>query len=605
QFYSKLYYPTRVKSVFEAVFKAEVRQATAQLEEWSALGVDPPATWKRPQALPLRNKITAQCWAQETESFKDAVRHAHQQEIAGQKDAFKRAMESQDAPVTPEDFQRYLSLAALYLQPIMDALQSRLGMVATVFMTGPIPDDGGRLGVLSAHSGKTRGYNPQTFPEFDPEGLADFEKVLINFAKHVYNQWDQDIRATGDLIDRPPPLEQGENEDSDEDEDEGEEDQGDVDSENIMDEGGAPEGDMADSSDDDAPDESDDAESDNDGSDEDEDHDDEDADQDATLPPSFGNKGHLASAHSTTPLLGHADLPPTLDGHESSSLLPPTPPSTPTGEPTNGAESAFQLPFISLTRIAAMTTPSAGAVPPINEDPPIDEEPPPSKVPASGSMVTGLSALAVDKVDIAKGLEHDVWKNKLPYGCPPHIIGVLEACSRGQEWGSEFAGAVSAYLALERNLGFPVLNHGRLVLSGSIRPLVYRNWLSRKRPFSDIVDVGEPQAFGILWRTWWEAMQPPLRISHVGDLIAVHAVADEVTHLAQWGNLEMCCGRDGLLQFLITLVWWGDAVNDPDRRVLSPAYRLEWEMAVQDFREVLEAMMAAPDFKKIAKKRAQ
>ena len=55
QYYSKLYYPTRVKPVFEATFAAEMAKAMEKLKEWEELGVDPPPGWKLPQQLPVRN----------------------------------------------------------------------------------------------------------------------------------------------------------------------------------------------------------------------------------------------------------------------------------------------------------------------------------------------------------------------------------------------------------------------------------------------------------------------------------------------------------------------------------------------------------------------
>ncbi|KAL1684904.1 hypothetical protein GGG16DRAFT_67384 [Schizophyllum commune] len=569
QYYSKLYYPTRVKPVFEATFAAEMAKAMEKLKEWEELGVDPPPGWKLPQQLPVRNRVTAECWHRETQSFKDAIVRSHQDEVDRQKSAVASAMEAPAVLTTPEDFQRAISRAGLYLQPIMNAVNGNTKLCASIFLFGPMPDDGGKLGVLSAHAGWTKGLNPQTLALFDPDGLSEIEGVLIDFAKNCYckplpcskrrlpgTRSSREITgasATGPSMitsTAPPPRE-------------------------------------------------------------------------ASPPRQLLTRLRRAGETSATTTGGTASLPPA----RSASLAAP--------EPMPVDMTSVETDIVTPNDVDASIPNEATTCVPTEVDTRLHDEKETGirdemdirvlgevNTSVRNEVDTGVSDgvdmhlhdetnthvlgedSTADATDVEKGREEDVWKCKMPVGCPPHIAGIFVACSRGQEWGLAFARAVSAFLALERSLGFPILNHGRLVLAGSIRPPIYREWIVQKREFSSIVDIGEPREFGAKWWTWWEAMQPPLRVSPAGDLLAVDVVAPGVTHLAEWGHLEKCCGRDGLVQFLLTLVWWGDVVNDPDRRVAHPAQRLEWVLAVEDFREVLEALMSAPDFKRIAAKRA-
>ncbi|KAI5825341.1 hypothetical protein K523DRAFT_398036 [Schizophyllum commune Tattone D] len=735
QYYSKLYYPTRVKPVFEATFAAEMAKAMEKLKEWEELGVDPPPGWKLPQQLPVRNRVTAECWHRETQSFKDAVVRSHQDEVDRQKSAVASAMEAPAVLTTPEDFQRAISRAGLYLQPIMNAVNGNTKLCASIFLFGPMPDDGGKLGVLSAHAGWTKGLNPQTLALFDPDGLSEIEGVLIDFAKNCYSDGECAERrlpgtrssreitgasATGPSMitsTAPPPREAspprqlltrlrraGETSatttggtaslpparsaslaapepmpvdmtsvetdivtpnDVDasipneattcvptevdtrlhDEKETGIRDEMDIrvlgevntSVRNEVDTGVSDDVDMhlhdetnthvlgevntsvlgevntsvSDEVDTSVLDEVDTSVLDevdtrvlegntgvSDG-------------LDTGIP---GNAktlilnemlgvmpSEVTLAQQMPDLTASATLPvscrATSDAPASVTMDVPHPVSS---RPTTAASAPTLPSTVSAlaTTSAATTSPGSTAMPGDTTSPDDNNE---------QVIVTTVSPSqdsTADATDVEKGREEDVWKCKMPVGCPPHIAGIFVACSRGQEWGLAFARAVSAFLALERSLGFPILNHGRLVLAGSLRPPIYREWIVQKREFSSIVDIGEPREFGAKWWTWWEAMQPPLRVSPAGDLLAVDVVAPGVTHLAEWGHLEKCCGRDGLVQFLLTLVWWGDVVNDPDRRVAHPAQRLEWVLAVEDFREVLEALMSAPDFKRIAAKRA-
>ncbi|TRM70508.1 hypothetical protein BD626DRAFT_533735 [Schizophyllum amplum] len=882
QFYSKICYLTRIKPIFDPLFAAEIAAWDAKVVAWEAAGID--ALEKRPVALAIRNKVTLECWQKEPESFKEFVRQAQEEEMEKQKAAFKNAMDASDALVTAEDFDRELATAALYIQPIMEALSTKLGLTASVFLTGPMPSDGGKLGVLSAHAGTTRGYNASIFPEADPDGYSEIERIFIEFAKSVYTQEECDARALvgspyrqprvsssqgpsplkgeespvsppSGCEDSPAPspsgrehspapslsgreespalqpltrlrragdyrlispelLEDPEDPDvpqvpdpldvpdvyhlfSDEDEldlsskqaipasngmpsdtekltvgngEHGDDapasngkaldfdaaplisgtppvpssEQGGISNGEHSGDGpvsngehglggpvldgehgihspvlnsehggndpisngehggdkpvandvplssGATLNDMRPDSSklpvlsgehggdgpafhskaldfDTAPPRCElavpSAEQGVDGavlngeysSDDPNSNGEHGGDNPVAndvplsssavsngglpdsgkLPVPSGECGGDSSASDTkaldfdtaplisgklpAPIAEHGDGDLASDGKplDSGTASTNMPLPVPSGEhdlASNG------IPLVSGALVPQHERPSGVEQPPVDGSAVAPESRPDlgdsdvdgplnnDNLKHAGVQLMIGSKSSIDEAyaeDVALGSDNEVWSAKVPVGCPTHIIGTLEACARGREWGSEYARAISVFVAYERALGFPVLNHGRLTLAGSIRPAVYRDWVERKRPYSDIVDIGDCAVFRSKWMVWWEAMQPPVRITPAGDLRAVDDVLGDIKSLADWDGLDKCCGRDGLIQFVLTLLWWGDCVNQGDRRVSQPERWLEWEIALQDFREVLEGIMVAPDFQKISRKRAR
>ncbi|TRM55217.1 hypothetical protein BD626DRAFT_589157 [Schizophyllum amplum] len=721
QFYSKVYYATKVRHVFESTFNAEV----AAYEERMKLA---------PLALVVRNRVTRECWENEPESFKELVRQAHQDEKDEQASAFKSAMNASDELVTPEDYDREISTAALYLQPIIDAIHSKLGLVV-------------------AHSGKTHGYSPSTFPEFNQDGCEDIERILVDFTKNVYTQDECDARALpGTKRCSPRDSEKSSSFDEEAHAREPSPDRHDAREQSpdrqtlnrSVDRLFTPEatpspdhhasqsiepddvvtlaaggtsvkpaadgsgvepsakdshvktaaGDpaihpAADGSVEPAADGS--VEPAADGSIEPATDGSVEPAADGSIEPAADGSVDLSVKAATDgsgvesapdgdvdPALENrvgcapnGSIGPAADGSVEPSVKAATDGSgvepsakdshvkTAAGDPTihpaadgsiepatdgsvepaadgsvepaadgsvepaadgsvePAADGSIDLSVKAATDGSGVESAADGDIDPaLNTHVgcavdgvglPLDDDAEPSTIVHPAQAVPDmLSKLSdTDVADIEKGHEHDIWLAKAPEGSPPHIAGILGACGRGRDWGCQHAGALAAFIAFEKELGYPILNHGRAVLVGSLRPSLYRDWVSRKRPYKGVVGIKDARQFGKTWWTWWQSMQPHIRVNAAGALLPVDDVLDNVTCLADWGDLDKCCGKDGLIQFLITLLWWGDAVNRPGMRVVQPDLWIEWESATQDFREVVEAIMVAPDFKKSARKRAR
>ncbi|KAJ7019389.1 hypothetical protein C8F04DRAFT_888098, partial [Mycena alexandri] len=142
QFYSKLYYDTRVKARVEARIQALQKRA-----EYT--GGEPP------HPFAVQNDVTKECWEGETEMFQAETVRLMEREYEATVKAWEASLA--DSPSrTAEEYNASSKTAAYYLQPFCDAIQERYGMCVSLFLCGPIGESGGRIKMRSIHSGKTR-----------------------------------------------------------------------------------------------------------------------------------------------------------------------------------------------------------------------------------------------------------------------------------------------------------------------------------------------------------------------------------------------------------------------------------------------------------------
>ncbi|KAL1749335.1 hypothetical protein FB107DRAFT_281009, partial [Schizophyllum commune] len=226
------------------------------------------------------------------------------------------------------------------------------------------------------------------------------------------------------------------------------------------------------------------------------------------------------------------------------------------------------------------------------------EEDQPGPEPA---RATRRSALA-DDADIDSGRTHEIWSYRSTDRWSLHIRDIFGAVQRGRDWGLAFATAVYAFFKLEDHMDYPIRHDGRRILGGSIRPAAYNTWSRQGCPYDLSIDLGDLSVFAQRYWLWWEALQPAGRHNSDGNLITIEEFEGVVQGMDDWDGLEKCCGKDGIVQVLLFLLWWGDAVNSAGAR---PDEWLEWDTAVQDFRDVLCLMMGTPGFEKVARKHAR
>ncbi|KAJ7916655.1 hypothetical protein B0H13DRAFT_1476716, partial [Mycena leptocephala] len=72
------------------------------------------------------------------------------------------------------------------------------------------------------------------------------------------------------------------------------------------------------------------------------------------------------------------------------------------------------------------------------------------------------------------------------------------------------------------------------------------------------------------WWTWWASLQPSERVYTEGKLAQLHS--------ADWEELAQLHRKNGMLQVMLTLLWWGDLVGDAE----DVCRYVEWAKAVDD-----------------------
>jgi hypothetical protein len=97
QFYSKHYYNTRIKPVFDA--------------EWAAANADPNA---KPSCINILNSITSRLWESETPTFRAYLEGKRNEEHAKELEEHNRVVkELQTAATTAESYHRYTFLCII------------------------------------------------------------------------------------------------------------------------------------------------------------------------------------------------------------------------------------------------------------------------------------------------------------------------------------------------------------------------------------------------------------------------------------------------------------------------------------------------------------
>ncbi|KAJ7161947.1 hypothetical protein C8R43DRAFT_1123657 [Mycena crocata] len=158
------------------------------------------------------------------------------------------------------------------------------------------------------------------------------------------------------------------------------------------------------------------------------------------------------------------------------------------------------------------------------------------------------------------------------------------AFERGRGWGIEWASCVERFYGFESRFGYS--DRGGQVTT-SIRPPALKWWIGRARQWNWLVTLGagggrkEASGYGEDWWKWWRMMQPAERKMVDGKL--------SIPQGCDWGPLTKLHGKNGLLQVMASLLWWGDRVAGVEDA--NPIDRLGWVSAVEDVGQVLQEML--------------
>uniref|UniRef100_D8PLA6 Uncharacterized protein n=1 Tax=Schizophyllum commune (strain H4-8 / FGSC 9210) TaxID=578458 RepID=D8PLA6_SCHCM len=538
-YYSSHHYTTRVKATFEPVWAAAQAEWAAKCKAWKEAGV-PICTDEEPAEVAIRTRITNECWERESESFRALVTLAHDQEKEAKRAAREAAAQAPSGPVvlrTPQDYQRAIDNAAVYIQPTADAFAAKLGMLCVVLLVGPLPEEGGAIGMVSIHSGELPG-GIQWF-DFDRQGYALTERSLIGFGEQVFSKQERAKRAINHLN-------------------------------NTV----------------------------------------------STLATTSGTTSRIRSP-SQQPQSSRAAsirvLSSWSDSHSCAAPSQTLSPSAIFGLYTATVSRAFCPSYtasyahvVAYSHVAAPvhfsgTFASSRA---ITLSRAISFLCAIALLRAYPSSCTIAFSIAFGIADFIEGDAHVVWSTTSTNQWPLHIRDAFAAFMQGRHWGTSFADAVQAFLQLEGSFGFPLISDDRRLIAGSLRPSAYLHWEKLGRSYEQLIGIDDVAQYSRKYWLWWEAVQPARRLPE-DKLLPIEQFEDLVGGMEDWDGLDKCCGKDGLIQALMMLFWWGGAVNLGGGHCTSLERWIEWDSAVRDFGDILALMMRTPGFEKVARKRTR
>ncbi|KAJ7089509.1 hypothetical protein C8R43DRAFT_891312 [Mycena crocata] len=108
------------------------------------------------------------------------------------------------------------------------------------------------------------------------------------------------------------------------------------------------------------------------------------------------------------------------------------------------------------------------------------------------------------------------------------------------------------------------------------RPDQVKKWISYGRKGGPKPPITNAKVFGDEWWGWWHKLNPEWRY------VAEDGATMETDESGEWGELDNT-GPNGMLNVLICLRWWKDALGEEASK--------KWDLAVADVTAVLKQMM--------------
>ncbi|KAJ7310819.1 hypothetical protein DFH08DRAFT_974219 [Mycena albidolilacea] len=172
------------------------------------------------------------------------------------------------------------------------------------------------------------------------------------------------------------------------------------------------------------------------------------------------------------------------------------------------------------------------------------------------------------------------------------------AFERGRTWGMEWATCVQKFFDFEGAWGFV---DGTTQMPKGQRPQEVTGWISRGRKWGlppalggllgrcHYKDQGEDLWVGRWW-VWWWMLQPEERAELDNGGLSCPETAN-------WSKMARLYGKNGLLQVMATLVWWGEVVKKRG----GEEDREEWVTAVCDVMWVLGELLKLGEIRRDAR----
>ncbi|KAJ7434718.1 hypothetical protein FB451DRAFT_1195097 [Mycena latifolia] len=160
------------------------------------------------------------------------------------------------------------------------------------------------------------------------------------------------------------------------------------------------------------------------------------------------------------------------------------------------------------------------------------------------------------------------------------------AFARGKGWGLPWVQCVARFFDFEAAYDY---EEPGVQITATGRPKQVKEWLGKGRQWDKPVNLGvlgeqrKKGTFVAAWWDYWVSLQPGDRTVFAGMM--------STPQEADWEELSGLRGRNGLLQVMLTLLWWGDAVGDQE----DPQAYKDWTLALGDVEWVLTQLQKAKE----------
>ncbi|KAJ7273987.1 hypothetical protein C8J57DRAFT_1506105 [Mycena rebaudengoi] len=521
------------ESRVKPVFTVAWEEAVSKWEE------DGDREEEEPCELHIRNMVTSRTLAAEDESFRLRMKAEIEAEYEAAMAVYTAAVGAarvQADQRTAQQFHEVLTTAGATLDPLVELLAERYGMAVTILMAGPIPDKGGNIEVLSA--GTTRGTTRKKWHEADSTGFTQVVTSMSRFATLAFSQAECDARALPGTIVAHAPLPTPAT---------GGSLLSGLNLAGVRLSGGGGgavgvDGDVG-------------------GGDELE----EGATAEKEMAGGSGRKkgGRKGKENGKKGVKGAAGRRKRSEkAKEAAKKTAATRPAPRPAHRTAESDGAGRPP----------NSTQAATPPPPSTEPPAIPPPPPGSPPREE---TPLPPPPLQWEKVSQGC----WTEELKRLWP-----VWER--EGAAWGSEWEDCCRMYVHFEDSSGFP---YERLRLpKGPRAGTGVDAWINMGRKTFPHARAPCAEYRAIFWK-WWRGMQPEERRTTEGEMTRGGGI--------DWGCLRDFSGKNGLLQVMMAVCWWGDIAH----RRGTPEDVEDWKMAMEDVHWALESMVKEG---RLSKKRA-
>ncbi|KAJ7030689.1 hypothetical protein C8F04DRAFT_1263591 [Mycena alexandri] len=180
---------------------------------------------------------------------------------------------------------------------------------------------------------------------------------------------------------------------------------------------------------------------------------------------------------------------------------------------------------------------------------------------------------------------------------PEELRRAHGAFAMGEKWPEDWARLVDEYLDFEAAAGYP--EEGPR-MGGEGRPAEVgeflnggRKWHSPPR-IRNLGKLGEKGSYADKWWMWWRSVQPKER--EVVEETGLMTMPMEM----EWGKLTKMSGRNGFMQIMASLLWWGleafrDGADDDSG----------WATAVGDVEGILYGVLQSGEVQTLTSKKGK